>query len=120
MNIADLPTTPRVTSALILAARRARGLGNAYIGTEHLLSGIMRCGGGPGALIIQQLLGGTFEQARDAVERAVTEVCGPSHWARLESEVADHARWRAVLLQRKLDILAARMDAAIAAQESKP
>jgi len=102
-------------TALALAHRRAKDLGNHYIGTEHLLSGLMRCGGGPGALILQGLIGGSYDEVRDAIEREVTKICGPTHWMRLESEVAACAESHATLLQRKLDWMAARMEAALAA-----
>lgn len=39
---ADIPFTPRAKRALELALERARQLGHNYIGTEHLLLGILR------------------------------------------------------------------------------
>jgi len=38
----DLPFTPRAKKALELAAEEARSLGHNYIGTEHLLLGLIR------------------------------------------------------------------------------
>jgi ATP-dependent Clp protease ATP-binding subunit ClpC len=40
--IGDLPFTPRAKKALELAAEEARSLGHNYIGTEHLLLGLLR------------------------------------------------------------------------------
>jgi ATP-dependent Clp protease ATP-binding subunit ClpC len=40
--IGDLPFTPRAKKALELAAEEARSLGHNYIGTEHLLLGLIR------------------------------------------------------------------------------
>ncbi len=40
--IGDLPFTPRAKKALELAAEEARALGHNYIGTEHLLLGLIR------------------------------------------------------------------------------
>ncbi|MFA6384214.1 MAG: ATP-dependent Clp protease ATP-binding subunit [Candidatus Omnitrophota bacterium] len=40
--IGDLPFTPRAKKALEMAAEEARSLGHNYIGTEHLLLGLLR------------------------------------------------------------------------------
>ncbi len=40
--IGDLPFTPRAKKALEMAAEEARSLGHNYIGTEHLLLGLIR------------------------------------------------------------------------------
>ncbi len=40
--IGDIPFTPRAKKALELAAEEARSLGHNYIGTEHLLLGLLR------------------------------------------------------------------------------
>jgi ATP-dependent Clp protease ATP-binding subunit ClpC len=40
--IGDLPFTPRAKKSLELAAEEARSLGHNYIGTEHLLLGLIR------------------------------------------------------------------------------
>lgn len=42
----DIPFTPRSKKALELAAEEARALGHSYIGTEHLLLGLIREGEG--------------------------------------------------------------------------
>jgi ATP-dependent Clp protease ATP-binding subunit ClpC len=47
-----IPFTPRTKKVLELAAREARELGHSYIGTEHLLLGLMREGDGVGAQIL--------------------------------------------------------------------
>ena len=44
--IGDIPFTPRAKKALELAAEEARSLGHNYIGTEHLLLGLIREGEG--------------------------------------------------------------------------
>jgi len=40
--LGDIPFTPRAKKALELAAEEARGLGHNYIGTEHILLGLLR------------------------------------------------------------------------------
>jgi ATP-dependent Clp protease ATP-binding subunit ClpC len=47
-----IPFTPRAKKVLELAAREARELGDGYIGTEHILLGLMREGDGVGAQVV--------------------------------------------------------------------
>jgi ATP-dependent Clp protease ATP-binding subunit ClpA len=49
-----IPFTPRAKKVLELALRESVQLGHAYIGTEHLLLGIVREGEGPAAQVLQQ------------------------------------------------------------------
>ena len=42
--LGDIPFTPRAKKALELAAEEARALGHNYIGTEHILLGLIREG----------------------------------------------------------------------------
>lgn len=49
-----IPFTPRAKKALELSLRESVHLGHAYIGTEHLLLGIVREGEGPAAQVLQQ------------------------------------------------------------------
>jgi len=44
--LGDIPFTPRAKKVLELAAEEARGLGHNYIGTEHILLGLIREGEG--------------------------------------------------------------------------
>ena len=47
-----IPFTPRTKKVLELAAREARELGHSYIGTEHILLGLMRESDGVGAQVL--------------------------------------------------------------------
>ncbi len=47
--------TPRAKAAVMFAQEEARRLGNNYVGTEHLLLGILREGTGLGVTILVQL-----------------------------------------------------------------
>ncbi len=49
----DIPFTPRAKKALELAGEEARAMGHNYIGTEHLLLGLMREGEGIAAQVLQ-------------------------------------------------------------------
>ena len=50
--IGDIPFTPRSKKALELAAEEARALGHNYIGTEHLLLGLIREGEGVASQVL--------------------------------------------------------------------
>jgi len=49
-----IPFTPRAKKVLELALRESVQLGHHYIGTEHLLLGLVREGEGPAAQVLQQ------------------------------------------------------------------
>lgn len=53
--IGDIPFTPRAKKALELSAEEARALGHNYIGTEHLLLGLMREGEGIASQVLLNL-----------------------------------------------------------------
>jgi ATP-dependent Clp protease ATP-binding subunit ClpA len=64
-----IPFTPRAKKCLELALREALQLGHDYIGTEHVLLGIVREGEGVAAQILRKHAGGLGE-----VRRAVVDV----------------------------------------------
>ncbi|MFA7283689.1 MAG: Clp protease N-terminal domain-containing protein, partial [Candidatus Omnitrophota bacterium] len=53
--IGDIPFTPRAKKALELSAEEARSLGHNYIGTEHLLLGLIREGEGIASQVLMNL-----------------------------------------------------------------
>ncbi|MBI4706309.1 MAG: ATP-dependent Clp protease ATP-binding subunit [Candidatus Omnitrophica bacterium] len=53
--IGDIPFTPRAKKALELAAEEARALGHNYIGTEHILLGLIREGEGIASQVLLNL-----------------------------------------------------------------
>jgi len=53
--IGDIPFTPRAKKSLELAAEEARSLGHNYIGTEHLLLGLIREGEGIASQVLLNL-----------------------------------------------------------------
>ncbi len=55
MQEGDIPPTPRVKKVLQLAAQEARSLNYNYIGTEHILLGLLREGEGAAAKILRSL-----------------------------------------------------------------
>lgn len=58
--------TPRTKRIFELSFAEARGLGHSYIGTEHLLLGLIREGEGVGAKILSEM-GSTPEKTREEV-----------------------------------------------------
>ncbi|MGA2174988.1 MAG: ATP-dependent Clp protease ATP-binding subunit [Verrucomicrobiota bacterium] len=53
--IGSLPYTPRVKKVLALAAKEAKNLNHTYVGTEHILLGLLREGDGVAARVLKNL-----------------------------------------------------------------
>ena len=53
--IGKIPYTPRVKKVLALAAKEAKVLNHTYVGTEHLLLGLLREGDGLAARVLASL-----------------------------------------------------------------
>jgi ATP-dependent Clp protease ATP-binding subunit ClpA len=64
----DLPYTSRAKKVLEFAMSEARELNHTYVGTEHLLLGVLREEKGIGALVLTEA-GITLERAREEVLR---------------------------------------------------
>ncbi len=54
-SIASIPYTPRVKKVLALAMKEARALNHTYVGTEHILLGLLREGDGVAARVLMNL-----------------------------------------------------------------
>jgi ATP-dependent Clp protease ATP-binding subunit ClpC len=68
----EIGLTPRAKRVIELAIDEARHLGHNYIGTEHLLLGLLREGGGVAADVLDSF-GVTLEQARSETLRVLGE-----------------------------------------------
>src|SRR6266404_679459 len=53
--IGTIPYTPRVKKVLALPAREAKALNHSYVGTEHILLGLLREGAGVAARVLKNL-----------------------------------------------------------------
>src|SRR6187399_3101310 len=53
--IGNIPYTPRVKKVLSLAAKEAKALSHTYVGTEHILLGLLREGDGVAARVLKNL-----------------------------------------------------------------
>jgi ATP-dependent Clp protease ATP-binding subunit ClpC len=51
----DIPYTPRLKKALSLAAKEAKALNHTYVGTEHILLGLLREGDGVAARVLKNM-----------------------------------------------------------------
>ncbi|MBI2852841.1 MAG: ATP-dependent Clp protease ATP-binding subunit [Chloroflexi bacterium] len=68
----EIGLTPRAKRVIELAIDEARHLGHNYIGTEHLLLGLLHEGEGVAASVLESF-GVTLEQARTEVGRVLTQ-----------------------------------------------
>ncbi len=53
--VGNIPYTPRVKKVLALAAKEAKALNHSYVGTEHILLGLLREGDGVAARVLRSL-----------------------------------------------------------------
>lgn len=53
--IGNIPYTPRVKKVLALASKEAKALNHTYVGTEHILLGLLREGDGVAARVLKNL-----------------------------------------------------------------
>ena len=66
--LGSIPFTPRVKKVLSLAAKEAKALNHTYVGTEHLLLGLLREGDGVAARVLKTL-DVDIEQTRQEILR---------------------------------------------------
>ena len=74
----DIGLTPRAKKVIELAVDEARRLSHHYIGTEHLLIGIMREGGGVAAGVLESL-GISLEKVRAETTRILNQSVSQGH-----------------------------------------
>jgi len=81
LTAGQIPFTPRAKKTLELALREALSLGSNYIGTEHLLLGLVREGEGVAVRILEDF-GVDGDAVRDEVIRQVGGVPPPRPYPR--------------------------------------
>src|SRR6476660_6322915 len=64
----NVPYTPRVKKVLALAGKEAKALNHSYVGTEHILLGLLREGDGVAARVLKSL-DVELEQTREEILR---------------------------------------------------
>ncbi len=82
-----IPFTPRAKKVLELSLREALQLGHNYIGTEHILLGLIREGEGVAAQVLMKL-GADLERVRNTVVQLLTGVAGSSKEASASAEAS--------------------------------
>jgi ATP-dependent Clp protease ATP-binding subunit ClpC len=75
--VGEIGLTPRAKKVIELAVDEARRLGHHYIGTEHLLLGLIREGEGIAAGVLESL-GVNLEKVRSEVIKVLGPPRGPS------------------------------------------
>ena len=75
--IGNIPYTPRVKKVLALAAKEAKALNHTYVGTEHILLGLLREGDGVAARVLKNL-DVDIEQTRQEILKELDPNFAPS------------------------------------------
>ena len=102
-----IPFTPRAKKVLELADRETRALGHAYVGTEHILLGLIREGDGVAAQVLVNL-GADLNRVRQQVIQLLhgdqgTDVgAGSRRGKRARARLLDDALARIDALDRRL------------------
>ena len=73
------PYTPRVKKVLALAAKEARALKHTYVGTEHLLLGLLREGDGVAARVLK-----SFKVDTDVTRQNILRELDPNYGRNLD------------------------------------
>ena len=77
IEFGNIPYTPRVKKVLALAAKEAIAMQHTYIGTEHILLGLLREGGGGAGRVLKKY-GGDLEKARQEILRELDPNYSPA------------------------------------------
>src|SRR5271155_5573222 len=83
--VGNIPYTPRVKKVLALAQKEAKQLNHNYVGTEHILLGLLREGEGAAARILKSL-DGDIERCRNEILKELGPNYTPRQGASEEGE----------------------------------
>ncbi len=67
----NIPITPRVKKVLHLAEKESKKMGHTYVGTEHLLLGLLKETEGAAATILQQEFNINYEKAKEQILKEI-------------------------------------------------
>ena len=84
-TIGNIPFTPRAKKVLALSASEARGLGHSYVGTEHILLGLLREGEGIAARVLENL-GVDLDETRYEIMKTLDPNYDPSSEGEFDEE----------------------------------
>jgi hypothetical protein len=106
-----IPFTPRAMKVLELADRETRALGHAYVGTEHILLGLIREGDGVAAQVLVTL-GADLNRVRQQViqllrgdQGTVVAGAGSRRGKRARARLVDDALARIDAVDRRLAVI---------------
>ena len=85
----NIPYTPRVKKVLALADKEATALNHSYVGTEHILLGLLREGDGVAARVLQKL-NVDIQRTRNEILAEIDPNFTPSEDAEDEQESDDN------------------------------
>ncbi len=85
-TVGNVPFTPRVKKVLALAGSEARALNHSYVGTEHILLGLLREGEGVAARVLKNL---NVDLEKSRIE--IMKELDPNYEPGAESEEQPHA-----------------------------
>ncbi len=88
--VGNIPYTPRVKKVLALAQKEAKQLNHNYVGTEHILLGLLREGEGAAARILKSL-DVDIERCRNEILKELDPNFTPSEGGTEEGETAPGA-----------------------------
>ncbi len=87
-TIGNIPFTPRAKKVLALSASEARGLGHSYVGTEHILLGLLREGEGIAARVLENL-GVDLDETRYEIMKTLDPDYDPASEGEFEDDGGD-------------------------------
>jgi len=82
--VGNIPYTPRVKKVLALASKEAKALNHSYVGTEHILLGLLREGEGVAAQVLRNL-----EVNLDKARSEILKELDPNFTSQSEEEDED-------------------------------
>jgi ATP-dependent Clp protease ATP-binding subunit ClpA len=101
--LGQVPYTPRVKKALALAAKEARAFHHTYVGTEHMLLGLLREGDGVAARVLMNL-GLNIETTRQNILKELDPDYSQSPEKKAMSQNPKHSERESIDITRRYDI----------------
>jgi ATP-dependent Clp protease ATP-binding subunit ClpA len=108
MNL-NLPYTPRVKKVLALAAKEAKALNHTYVGTEHILLGLLQGGDGVAARVLKNL-DVDVEQIRQEVLRELDPNFAPGSVRPPQTKASPSLRPDVVDASKRYDVYCSQPD----------
>jgi ATP-dependent Clp protease ATP-binding subunit ClpC len=105
-----IPFTPRAKKVLELSLRESQQLGHTYIGTEHILLGLIREGEGVAAQVLVRL-GADLNRVRQEVLKVLHDYQAAQPGSEASAPGGLRAGWMPTVLQARVNALESRLSA---------